>query len=548
LQLSSVAIAGATYSWTGPNGFSSTQQNPAAISNATLADAGTYSLIITNPNGCVSPPQLNTVVVNPLPGNPTVINDTVCGSGNATLTASGGTSYLWYTVPSNGTPIPNQTSATYTINNLTAIDTFYVSAVSSSGCQSSGRAMVIAYFVNPVQANLAVNGSTVCANNNSATVTVQNSQAGVSYQAFYNSTAVSSFVIGNGSNISLTVNTSGMNVGANTITIVATQGNCGSVTLTNTATIFLNTLPTATITASGPTTVCSGGSVTLTASSAASWLWSDNSTAQSLFVNQSGNYFVTVTDANGCSATSSSVNVNVIAPPVAGISAAGPTTFCQGDNVLLNASGGTSYSWSTGSTASSISVSQAGTYYVIASNGSCTDTSAIISVAVNALPAVNFTMGADTFFCLNSPAYTLAGGTPAGGIYSGPGVSNGIFSAGNAGTGYIPIGYTYTDPNGCSATSTAIVFVDVCTGTGTISEARELTAMPNPTSNTTTLFWSAKSNISTLEIFDATGKLVLRENVSGKTTNEVSLASFSTGIYQVRLTGDEMLYLKLIRE
>lgn len=548
LQLSSVAIAGATYSWSGPNGFSSAQQNPPAIPNVTTASAGTYSLVITNPNGCVSPVQLNSVIVNPLPGNPVVINDTVCGSGDATLTASGGGTYLWYTSPTGGSPIPNQTGGTYTITNLTATDTFYVSVVSAAGCEGAGRSMVIAYFVNPVQINLPVSGSTVCANSSSASVTIQNSQAGVSYQAFYNNNPVSSSVNGNGLTITLPVNIFGMSLGPNAVTIVATQGNCGSVNLTDTATVFLNAIPSATIAASGPATICSGDNVTLTASSATSWLWNDNSTTQSILVTQSGNYSVTVTDANGCSNTSSAVSVNVIAPPVAGISAAGPTTFCQGDNVVLNASGGTSYTWSTGSQASSVSVSQTGLYYVIASNSACADTSATISVTVNALPNVNFTMGADTFFCVNSPAYTLSGGTPAGGIYSGPGVSGGIFDAANAGTGYISIDYIYADTNGCSATSTAIVYVDVCTGTGIISEAKELTAMPNPASDATIISWPVKSNISTLEIFDATGKLVLHENVSGKSTKEISLASFSTGIYQVRLVGDEILCLKLIRE
>jgi hypothetical protein len=548
LQLSSVAIAGATYSWSGPNGFSSSLQNPPAIPNVTTASAGTYSLTITNPNGCVSSPQLNTVVVNPLPGIPNVTNDTVCGSGNATLTASGGGTYLWYTNAVGGTPIPNQASGTYTITNLTATDTFYVSAVSPAGCESAGRTMVIAYFINPVQVNLPVSGSTVCANSNSATISIQNSQTGVSYQAFYNSSAVSSAVNGNGSTITLTVSTSGMNTGANTVTIVATQGSCGSVNLNNTATVYLNALPSAVITASGPTAICTGDNVTLTASAAASWLWSDNSVTQNIVVNQSGNYFVTVTDANGCSNTSSSVVVNVVAPPVAGISAAGPITFCQGDNVTLNASGGTSYVWSTGSTASSVSVSQAGTYYVIASNGACSDTSSTISVMVNPLPNVSFTMGADTFFCVNSPAYTLNGGIPAGGIYSGPGVSGGIFNAANAGVGYSSIDYTYADVNGCSAMAIAVVYVDVCTGTNIISEAMTLTAIPNPTTDAAIISWSAKSNVSILEVFDATGKLVLRENVSGKTAKEISLGGFSAGVYQVRLIGEEVLYLRLVKE
>ncbi len=60
-----------------------------------------------------------------------------------------------------------------------------------------------------------------------------------------------------------------------------------------------------TITAGGPTTFCSGGSVTLTSSSGASYLWSTSETTSSITVSHSGSYTVTVTDGSGCTATSS---------------------------------------------------------------------------------------------------------------------------------------------------------------------------------------------------------------------------------------------------
>lgn len=66
-----------------------------------------------------------------------------------------------------------------------------------------------------------------------------------------------------------------------------------------------------TITPGGPTTFCSGGSVTLTASAGASYLWSNSETTQSILVTTSGNYTVSVTDNSNCTATSTATTVTV---------------------------------------------------------------------------------------------------------------------------------------------------------------------------------------------------------------------------------------------
>src|SRR5204862_5834770 len=72
IQLSTPAVAGATYSWTGPNGFTSSLQNPTR-SNATTADAGTYSVTVTV-NSCTSAAGTTPVVVNAVPATPTASN------------------------------------------------------------------------------------------------------------------------------------------------------------------------------------------------------------------------------------------------------------------------------------------------------------------------------------------------------------------------------------------------------------------------------------------------------------------------------------------
>src|SRR6185369_5264830 len=71
IQLSTPTVATAVYAWTGPNGFTSSQQNP-SITNATAANAGTYSVTVTV-DGCTSAAGTTNVVVNtvttPTPSN-----------------------------------------------------------------------------------------------------------------------------------------------------------------------------------------------------------------------------------------------------------------------------------------------------------------------------------------------------------------------------------------------------------------------------------------------------------------------------------------------
>ena len=70
-----------------------------------------------------------------------------------------------------------------------------------------------------------------------------------------------------------------------------------------------------------------------------------------------------------------------------------------------------------------------------------------------ASPNVTFSMS-DADYCDSDGVVTLTGGSPAGGTYTGPAVSGGVFSPTNAGAGIHTITYTVTDANGCSGTST----------------------------------------------------------------------------------------------
>jgi gliding motility-associated-like protein len=108
-----------TYSWSGPNGFSSTDQNP-VISPSTLTSSGTYTLTITA-DGCMSAPSTVSVVVNALPvidGGEDVV---VCEGTSVTLSGSGGVSYVWTSDVVNGAPFtPALGSIVYTVTGTDA--------------------------------------------------------------------------------------------------------------------------------------------------------------------------------------------------------------------------------------------------------------------------------------------------------------------------------------------------------------------------------------------------------------------------------------------
>src|SRR6185369_9252266 len=125
-------------------------------------------------------------------------------------------------------------------------------------------------------------------------------------------------------------------------------------------TVTVNTLPTVRITANGPTTFCTGDSVTLTSDSTNAYLWSNNASTQSIKIKSSGNFKVKITDGNGCSATSSATTVTANALPTATITASGATTFCNGDSVILTSNSANTYLWNNNATFQSIKVRSSG--------------------------------------------------------------------------------------------------------------------------------------------------------------------------------------------
>lgn len=134
ITLNTASIPGATYAWTGPNGFSSSQQNP-VISNAQTSASGTYYLTLSM-NGCTSAPVAHTVAVNQTPSSSFTYSPTGIGvNANVTFTPSvSGAAYSWTFQGGN----PSTSTAQFPVVQWSSTGTYNVSlTVTQNGCSST---------------------------------------------------------------------------------------------------------------------------------------------------------------------------------------------------------------------------------------------------------------------------------------------------------------------------------------------------------------------------------------------------------------------------
>ncbi|HVP13773.1 MAG TPA: hypothetical protein VMV94_21535, partial [Phycisphaerae bacterium] len=137
------------YAWTGPDGFTSMDQNPTVSASATTAMAGDYTLVVTDANGCTGG-ATTTVVVNTNPATAIMASpgNTVCDGTPVTLDAGAGYSdYLWSTG-----------ETTQTID-VTTSDTYSVTVTDGNGCVGSND---ISITVNSNPIATAANNGPVC--------------------------------------------------------------------------------------------------------------------------------------------------------------------------------------------------------------------------------------------------------------------------------------------------------------------------------------------------------------------------------------------------
>ncbi|HKS22368.1 MAG TPA: LamG-like jellyroll fold domain-containing protein [Thermoanaerobaculia bacterium] len=410
-----------------------------ANSAGTVTNTATVAADQHDPNPSDNSSSASTIVSNLTCSAPAVTAGgptTFCNGGSVTLTASAAnvSAYQWFV---NNVLINGATSSSY---NATTGGSYTVRVTYTNSCVATSAATVVTVNAPPSAVISAPSSS--CAN--------QNVTASVPFTsgATYNWTVTNATISnGQGSNV---LNFTPNGSGAVALTVDITDANGCSAS--GNATVTIGTF-TPTITPSGPTTFCSGGSVTLTASAGTSYAWSNGQTTQSIVVNGPGTFSVTVTNGAGCSGTSAPTTVTVTSPPSPTIAASGPTTFCAPGSVTLTASpNGGSYLWSNGATTQSITVVGSGTFSVTVTVNGCSATSAPKTVTVNPAPIVSIS-GPSTF----CPGSTIA-------LDAGPGFSSYLWSTGattqsitdtpSAATTY---SVTVTNASNCSSSASKTV-------------------------------------------------------------------------------------------
>ncbi|TND07528.1 MAG: peptidase M4, thermolysin [Bacteroidetes bacterium] len=177
----------------------------------------------------------------------------------------------------------------------------------------------------------------------------------------------------------------------------------------------------------------------------------------------------------------------------------------------------------------------------------CTGPRVPVTASIGA-PSVSYTAADYDTVCYNVTApFALTGGSPAGGTYSGPGVTGGTFDPNAAGPGSHTITYSYTDTqNGnCTGTATQIILVDVCTGVQQNSNLVSLNVFPNPADGNFTVLWQSPSaQTVSFRMFDLLGQTVLDravEAAAGATRLDINAGSWAKGVYLLQVKSGETL-------
>ena len=492
--------------------------------------SGDYTVVVTS-GGCTSAASAaTTVVVNATPviTAGTVTDPSSCATATGSIqvngSATGVVSWSGTASGSSGT-----VSLPYVISGLMAGS--YSISIDAAGCTSNTLVQGLTDPSAPATPTVSSSGATTFCSGGSVSLT---SSSATGNQWFLNGTPISG-----------ATGQTYVAMASGDYTVNTTAGACTSSTSSST-TVTVNPNPSAPIvTTSGSTAICAGNSVILTSSQATGNLWSDGQMTSSISVSTAGIYTVTYTDANGCSATTSGVEVTVNPLPSAPtISTSGPTTFCAGGSVDLISSNLTGNQWSTNATTNVITVSNSGNYTVTYTDGNgCSATSAPTSVSVNSTPTVTYFTTLGTVCDYDSP-FTLSGGNPAGGTYSGTGVTGGQFNPSTAGFGNHTITYTYTDANGCVNSDDSDVLVDDCAAIDELA-ANVVTIFPNPTFGSVNIV-SDNKVIETIKIYDAAGRLV--NQIVGNNVNSITIdmIEFAEGVYNFEIQIGETIHRERI--
>lgn len=302
--LNLTASGGTSYSWTGPNGFTSNLQNP-SISNVNATHSGQYTCNISGTGGCDGSNTITVQIQNtPAPtGN---ANQNFCTSQNATVAniITNGSNVIWYDSASNTTPLANTTLLT---NNTT-----YYATQTINGCESVNRLAVTINLINTLN---ATNYSEIICdnlNNNSEIINLTSYNTNLisstgnsfSYYTSYNN------AISQNSNGQITnFGTYNLVLGTNTFYVrIDSPNTCFQV-----VTLALELVSKPNIPINDIEPLCEGRNILLNAgNNYDSYTWSTGETSQLITITQPGNYSVVVTENHGTTTCTSTKNFTVV--------------------------------------------------------------------------------------------------------------------------------------------------------------------------------------------------------------------------------------------
>ena len=373
-----------------------------------------------------------------------------------------------------------------------------------------------------------------------ATVTLTGTNLTGATRVSFNGVTTNAFVSNNATQLVLRV-PAGATSGFVTVTTAAGTSNgvafsvndCPTATLTYSAASYCPTDANPMPAVTGPT----GGTFTAPAD-----LRLDAATGIiDLAASSPGTYLVTYSAPTGSCPVAATAQVSIAAPGAASLTAGGPTTFCQGDGVVLSTPAGAGYSYQFqlngapigGATAATYRATSGGTYTVAVRNAAgCAATSAAVVVVINPLPPT------PTLTAQYVNAVTrLASSAPAGNQF----YHNGIAIPGATAPTYEvassaqfgAYSVTVTDAAGCASSASAALVV---TASGRPLPGTSLSVAPNPTPDghlRVELTGYAKA--VELRVLNALGQVVLSATVpAGVRTQPLNLTSLAAGIYLLR--------------
>lgn len=354
-----VASGANSYSWV-PAVSCSTPLN---ASTAVFPNVSTtFTVQGFNAAGCMED-SFVAVTVNPLPIANAGADDTLCSTTGVQLNASGGTNYSWS--PSMGL---SSSTISNPIANPTSTTTYSVAVSNGGGSCSSTDSVVIT--VGPTFNCSAGNDTSICF----GTVAFLNGIGGTTFNW------IPSVTVANPNSSNTIANP----IATTTYTLISSNGFCSQ-----NDSVIVTVLSLPPVNAGNDVTVCGITNTQLTATGAATYLWSPsvslstpNQDTTVASPNVTTTYTVIGTDGNTCTASD---QVTVTVGQLVFVTASNDTSVCIDQPALLSVSGATSYSWSpniflsTSNGASVVSTpSSIITYTVTGTNGICSDTETVV--------------------------------------------------------------------------------------------------------------------------------------------------------------------------